>query len=58
MCVCVPAVHYDRSCSRRVGHFDTADEGQQSRSVIRNAVIRPASEVELLHLAYFIKTPL
>ena len=59
--VCIlypPAVDHDGPCGGRVGDFDPADEGKQSRGVIRDAVIGPAGEVELLDLAHLVEATL
>lgn len=56
--VAVPAVDHDGPSGGRVGHLHSSDEGQQSCGVVRDAMIGPAGEMELLHLSHLIKTPL
>lgn len=57
-CVTVPAVHHDGPSRGRVGDFNPADEGEQSGGVVRNSVVGPASEVELLDLPHLVETTL
>lgn len=57
-CVTIPAVHHDGPGRGRVGDFNPADEGEQSGGVVRNSVVGPASEVELLDLPHLVETTL
>ncbi|KAG9333303.1 hypothetical protein JZ751_012816 [Albula glossodonta] len=54
----VPAVHHDGAGAGWVGHLDSTDEGQQARGMVRHSVVRPAGEMELLHLPELIKPSL
>ena len=53
-CVCgqVPAVHHHRSSVSGHGALNAAQEGQQSRGVVGNSVLRPGREMELAHLVF------
>lgn len=51
-------MHHDGPGGGRVGDFHPADEGQQSSGMVRNSVVGPASEVELLDLPHLVETTL
>lgn len=56
--LCLPAVHHQRACTGRALGFDLPDESQQPRGMVRDPVIRPASEVELSDLSDFMNASL
>lgn len=51
-------MHHNGPGGRWVRDFHPADEGEQSGGVVRNSVIGPASEVELLDLPHLVETTL
>ena len=53
-----PAVDHDGAGGRRVGDLDPADEGQQPRGMVRDPVVGPAREVELLDLPHLVEAAL
>lgn len=51
-------MNHQRACIGGALGFDLPDESQQSRGMVRDPVIRPASEVKLSDLSDFMNTPL
>lgn len=55
---CLPAVDHQWACVGRAFGFDLPDESQQPCGMVRDPVVRPASEVELSDLSDFMNAPL
>lgn len=53
-----PAMHNDGAGTGRVGELDSPDKGEQPCCMVGHSVVRPASEMELLHFTNLIVSPL
>lgn len=51
-------MHHNGPSAGGVGHFDSADEGEEACGVVGHSVVRPAGEMKLFHLPQLVKASL